>query len=102
MNWLDAVNIQTRHIAQVVSAFMSEARPPKIVKTFSLSEIALIVDSEGVLRCQVRPDQERRVLTGFMLPVPGCGPVPDATSDDEEIQAFGEDLAELLYDLEEE
>jgi hypothetical protein len=37
-----------------------------------------------------------------MPPVPGCEPVPDATSDDEEIQAFGKDLAELLDDLEEE
>jgi hypothetical protein len=39
---------------------------PNIVKTFTLSGIALIVDSQGVLRCQVRPDQARRVLTGFM------------------------------------
>jgi hypothetical protein len=36
-----------------------------------------------------------------MPPVPGSKPVNDATSDDEEIQAFGEDLAELLDDLEE-
>lgn len=100
MNRLEAVNIQTRHIAQVVSAFMSAATPTNIVKTFSLSGMALIVDSEGILRCQVRPDRARRVVTGFMPPIPGCEPATDATSDDEEIQAFKEDFAELLYDLE--
>jgi hypothetical protein len=74
--------------------FMSALTLPKIVKTFNLSGIALIVDSERVLRCEVRPDQARRVLTGFLPPVAGCEPSPGATSD-------GEDLAELLSDLEE-
>jgi hypothetical protein len=101
VNRLDSVNIQSRHIAQVVSTFMSAATPINIVKTFGLSGIALILD-DGILRCQVRPDMARRVLVPFEVPVPGCGEVEGAISDDEEIQAFGEDMAELLYDMDEE
>jgi hypothetical protein len=102
MNRLDAVNIQTKHIAQVVSSFMSAATPLNIVKTFGLSGIGLMIDDEGILRCQVRPQEAKRLLMALTIPIPGCDGVEDEASDDEEIRAFEEEMAELLYDIDDE
>jgi hypothetical protein len=82
INRLDSVNGQSRHIAQLVSAFMSAAPAVSIVETFRFSEIYLICDDD-VLRCQVRPKKAR------------CGDPAEMSSDEE-------DVAELLYDLDNE
>jgi hypothetical protein len=36
------------------------------------------------------------------ISIPGCDEVEDATSDDEEIQAFAEEITDRLYDIEDE
>jgi hypothetical protein len=99
MNRLDSINIQSAHIAQVVCAFMSAATPLNVVKTFALSGICAIAD-EGILRCQLQMEKARRILVPFGGLVPGCDDSSDMASDDEEIEAFREEMAELLYDIE--
>jgi hypothetical protein len=99
---LDSVNIQSRHIAQVVSSFMSAASPLNIVKTFGMSGIGLIVDDEGILRCLVQPDKARRLLIPISVQIPDPGTTADDTSDDQEIRAFTEEVSDLLFSLEEE
>jgi hypothetical protein len=79
---------------------MSAATPLNILKTFSLSGICVLCD-EGILRCQVRMEKARRVRMQFGSPVPGCDEPTDAASDDEEIQALREEVAELRYDIDE-
>jgi hypothetical protein len=101
INRLDSVNVQSRHIAQLVSAFMSAATPVSIVEKFRFSGICLICDDD-VLRCQVRSNKARCVLVPFGASFPGCGDQGEMSSDEEEIRAFGEDVAELLYDLDDE
>jgi hypothetical protein len=81
---------------------MSAAIPLNIVKTFSLSGICVIVDDEGVLRCQVRPDKARWLLTALAISIPEWDEIGEATSDDHEIHAFGKEMADLLYDTEKE
>jgi hypothetical protein len=98
-NRLDSVNIQTSHIAQTVCSFMSAATPLNILKTFSLSGICVIIDDD-ILRCQLRIEKARRLTVQCGAPVPGCDE-PDAGSDDEEIWAFHEELAKLLFETEE-
>jgi hypothetical protein len=59
VNKLDAVNIQTRHVASVVCAFLA-AVPWNVVKTFKISGICLVADDD-VLRCSVRPEMAERL-----------------------------------------
>jgi hypothetical protein len=99
VNRLDSVNVQSSHIAQVVCSFMSAATPLNILRTFSLSGICVMCD-EGILRCQVRMEGARRILVQFGRPVPGCDEPTDGASDEGEIRAFQEEMAELLYDIE--
>jgi hypothetical protein len=58
-NRLDAANIQTKHIASVVCAFLATAVPLNIVKTFVLSGICLVADA-GILFCTMRPNRAKR------------------------------------------
>jgi hypothetical protein len=90
-NRLDPVNSSTRHIALFVSSFI----PVDIVKTFSLSGISLTVDDESVLQCQGLPDKARRLLMALAIPIPGGDGFGDAISEDEGIQAFAKETAEL-------
>jgi hypothetical protein len=97
-NRLDSVNIQSAHIARVVCSFMSSANPLNIIHTFSLSGICLVSDDD-VLRCQIRMEKAHRILVPFGNVVPGCDERTDASSDEEEIQAFQEEMAGLLYEI---
>jgi hypothetical protein len=63
VNRMDSVNVQSQHIAQVVSSFMSAASPVNIVGTFRSAGIALILASDGSLRCQVCPERARCLLS---------------------------------------
>jgi hypothetical protein len=96
-NKLDAVNIQTKHIASVVCAFLAAAVPVNVVKSFRLSGICLIAD-EGVLLCTIQPDRAKRLL----VPLPSLlGEISDPTSDEsdeEELRVFVEECTPLVYD----
>jgi hypothetical protein len=46
-------------------------------------------------------EKARRILVEFGAEVPGCNELTDATSEDEEIQAFQEEVAVLLSDTDE-
>jgi hypothetical protein len=54
-NHLDAMDIQTKHIAHVVCSFLAAAVPITIVKIVMLTGICLVKDGDHVL-CTVRPD----------------------------------------------
>jgi hypothetical protein len=41
----------------------------------------------------------RRLLTPVSAGIPEVGKVTDETSDDEEIRAFGEEISDLLFDV---
>jgi hypothetical protein len=96
---LDAVNIQTKHIARVVCSFLVAAVPVNIVRTFAMSGICLIKEGDQIL-CTVRPHQSKRLL----IPLPPCFPeIGDRDygedSDAEKQQAYLEECMGLLYDL---
>jgi hypothetical protein len=48
VNRMEAVNVQTHHIAKIVCAFMCAATPVKVVKTFKRAGIGVVV-LDGVL-----------------------------------------------------
>jgi hypothetical protein len=101
VNKLDAVNIQTKHVASVVCAFLAAAVPWNVVKTFKVSGICLVAD-DGVLRCSVTPEMAK----GLNQPLPSAVPeMADRGSDDsdvEELEVPVGECAGLLYDLAEE
>jgi hypothetical protein len=86
-NKLDAVNIQTKYIASVVSAFLAAVIPLNIVKTFALSGICLVADA-GTLFCTIQPDRAKRLF----LPLQSAFPdISDVTGDDlneDELKVF--------------
>jgi hypothetical protein len=61
--------------------------------------IGLIVDDEGILRCQIQLGKARRLIAPGLPAIPEVGEVTDETSDDEEIRAFAEEIADLLFDM---
>jgi hypothetical protein len=98
-NQLDASNIQTKHIASTLCAFLAAAVPLNVAKTFKLSGICLVTD-EDALRCTFPPDRAKRLLALFLSTFPD---LLDSGSDDpdrEELQMFVEEYFGLLYDFE--
>jgi hypothetical protein len=61
INRMEAANVRSRHIPQVVCGFMSAGVPINIVASCRNAGIGLVVD-EGVLRCRARPDRARCLL----------------------------------------
>jgi hypothetical protein len=98
VNRLGAVNIQTKRIVRVVCSFLAAAVPVNIVHTFSMSDICLVKDGDQI-RCTVHPNQAKRLS----IPLPPCFPEigdrDDEYSDAEEQQAYLDERAGLLYDL---
>jgi hypothetical protein len=91
LNRLDFLNIQTKHIARIV--------PVNIVRIFAMSGIYPVKVGDQIL-CTVRPGQAKRLL--ILLPpcFPEIGGRDDGEdSDAEEQQAYLEECAGLLYDL---
>jgi hypothetical protein len=60
-----------------------------------------MICDEGIVRYEMRIEEARHILVQFDSPVSGGDEPPDAASDDEEIQAFREDMTGLLSDIEE-
>jgi hypothetical protein len=58
---MEALNIQTDHIAQVVCALMGAPIPINGISTFKNAGIALLSD-EGSLLCDVNPEAIRCLL----------------------------------------
>jgi hypothetical protein len=75
-NKLDAVNIQTKHIASTVCAFLAAVVLLNIVKTFALSGICLVADARNsLLHNATRPNKA--------IPLPSAFPdISDVTDDD--------------------
>jgi hypothetical protein len=88
---MEAVNVRTDQIANVVCAFMSAATLVNVVKTFKRAGIGVVID-DGVLRCHVCPDMRRPLLMP-MIPA-----VPDDDDDDLEAELYREQCASLLFD----
>jgi hypothetical protein len=84
-NRMEAMNVQTIHIARVVNAFMSAGKPTNIVKTFENSGICLALD-ENKIRVRIRPEKARCLLH----PIIECIPLLET---DEE----GDDIDEMTY-----
>jgi hypothetical protein len=99
VNHLDAVKIQTKHIARIVYSLLAAAIPVNIVRTFAMSGIYLVKDGDRIL-CTVRPDQAKRLLIPLPPCFPGIGDRDGAEdSDAEEQQVYLDECAGLLYDL---
>jgi hypothetical protein len=58
-NTLDAVSIQSKHIASVGCGFLVVGVPVKVVRPFEISGKDLISDA-GMLFCTIRPDRGKR------------------------------------------
>jgi hypothetical protein len=101
-NMLDSVNIQTRHIANIVCAFLAAAVPSNIVNRFELSGNCLVAD-EGTIFCVLRPKMAKRRLSPLPAPLLEIAQDLASESDDAdigELEVFIEECADLLYDLE--
>jgi hypothetical protein len=70
VNRMEALNIQSDHIAQVVCAFMAAAIPINVVGSFKNAGIALLND-EGSLLCYVNPEAIRCLLHPLHPALPG-------------------------------
>jgi hypothetical protein len=98
VNSLDAVNVQAKHIAGVVCAFLATAVPLTTVRTFEMSGICLVKDGAQLL-CIIPPERAKRLL----VPLPQILPELETDTDDSdetESQASLEEWTDLLYDLE--
>jgi hypothetical protein len=94
INRMEAVNLQSRHIAQVVCGFLSARTLINIVASFRNAGIGLVVD-EGVLRCQTCPDRARCLLQ----PLEPClnVDIPDEDSEaDIEANLYMEECVDLI------
>jgi hypothetical protein len=98
VNKLNAVNIQTKHIATVVCSFLAAAVPLNIVKTFENSGISLVADRD-VIFCTIRPERAKRLLVPLASTMPEISIGGSDESDTEELNLFVEECAELLYNL---
>jgi hypothetical protein len=94
-NKLDAVNIQTKHVASVVCAFLAAAVPLNIAKTFALSRIFLVADA-GTLFCTLRPDRAKRLLRPLPSAFPYISDVADDDLDEDELQVFIEECTDFI------
>jgi hypothetical protein len=63
-----------------------------------LTGICLVKDG-GQAFCRVRPDQARRLLVPLESGLPNIENSMLADSDEEEVQTYLEEYADLLYDL---
>jgi hypothetical protein len=61
VNRMEGLNVQSKHIAQVVCAFMAAAVPVNIVQTFRNAGIVLVV-ADNQLFCKVEPARARCLL----------------------------------------
>jgi hypothetical protein len=92
VNRMENVNIQSTHIAQVVSSFMSAASPLNVVGTFRRAGIRMRLDSDGRLVCIVSPEDARCLLEVIH---PDREPVPtEEETEAEEIDLYIEHCAE--------
>jgi hypothetical protein len=99
---LQPLDQQTRHIANIVCAFLAAAVQLNIVKSFELSGICLVAD-DGTILCVVRPEMAKRLLSPLPAPLLEIAQDLAGESDDPdigEVEVFIEECADLLYDLE--
>lgn len=61
-NRMEAVNLQSRHIAEVVSSFMAAAAPMNVVATFASAGITLFLSPDGKVLCRVCPERARCLI----------------------------------------
>jgi hypothetical protein len=94
----DTFNVQIKHIADFVYAFLAAAVPLTIVRIFEMSGIC-IVKNDVQFFCTICPERGKRLL----VPVPQILLELETDADDldeAELQAYLEKCMELLCDLE--
>jgi hypothetical protein len=62
INCLEAVNVQSKHISDVVNAFFTACTPINIVKSFRRAGISLLVDQDERILCQITPETARCLI----------------------------------------
>jgi hypothetical protein len=97
---MEALNVQSDHIAKVVGAFLPAATSLNVVKTVRRAGIGAVLD-DGVLRYRTCSDQARCLLLPITAAIPG---MPDDESSDDhdqmEIKLSSARCASLLLDCE--
>jgi hypothetical protein len=83
INRMETVNIQSSHIGQVVSAFMSASSPSNVVGTFRSAGIVLFLGLDLKLYCHVSPEQARCLIMRF-IPSEETAPTEDEVEEAEE------------------
>jgi hypothetical protein len=98
-NRMEALNVQSGHIAGIVCSFMSATTPLNVIQTFRRAGITVVVDS-GSLLCYVDPDRICSVYEASMTLVTQILDVADeGDGDDFDWKLYSEHCASLLYDL---
>jgi hypothetical protein len=95
---MDKLNIQTRHVAQVVCAFMSAATPLNVIKSFRSAGADVFLDDDR-LSCRVHPGLARCWLNPATLQLM---PMLEETEDEAtetDMNLYADECCELLYDL---
>jgi hypothetical protein len=90
VNRLDSVNIQSSHIAAVLSAFQSSATITNIVKAFSNGGITIVKNEDPLLQiiCKVDPVQARCLFTPLIgVPIDESFEIDDDNDTDGDWQA---------------
>jgi hypothetical protein len=82
INRLEALNVQSAHIGQVVCSFLSAASPMNVAASFRNGGISLIQDHRGMPICRVTPETTRCLLDpDSLLVLPG---IPEDETGDED------------------
>jgi hypothetical protein len=99
INRMETLNIQSKHIAQVVCGFFAAATPVNIVQSFRNAGIGLIVQ-DGRLLCKIDPSQARCLLK----PLPNLIPAPEEMTEDAqedlEMEIYVQECADAIEDIE--
>jgi hypothetical protein len=69
LNKMDKGNIQSTHVAKLVSAFHSACNPVNVIESFRNAGIVLHLESTGVAVCSVDKYQCRCLLQHFEAPI---------------------------------
>jgi hypothetical protein len=82
---METVNLQSSHIAQVVSSLISAASSLNVVATFLNAGIALTITEDRKLSYLVRPERKRCLMTPIVA-------AAEQARTEYEVEAFEQEL----------
>jgi hypothetical protein len=99
INRMENLNIQSKHIAQVVCSFMAAATPVNVVRTFRNAGIVLVVGNTRLF-CRVDPTQARYLLRPLPEENPRVNEMTEGEQERLEEEMYVQECADAIEDVE--